>query len=52
MLDTTEGVLQQPQPVVLLEPEDDAVVMVLRFWADSDRNRTLKLKSAIMKSLK
>jgi small conductance mechanosensitive channel len=51
VLETTEGVLQQPQPIVLLEPAEDAVVMVLRFWADSDRNRELKLKSAIMEAL-
>jgi len=37
---------------VLIEPEKDAVVMVLRFWADSDRNRELKLKSAVIEALK
>jgi small-conductance mechanosensitive channel len=51
VLESTDGVLQQPQPVVLIEPEKDAVVMVLRFWADSDRNRELKLKSAVMEAL-
>lgn len=52
VLESTDGVLQQPQPVVLIEPEKDAVVMVLRFWADSDRNRELKLKSAVIEALK
>jgi len=51
VLESTEGVLQQPQPVVLIDPEKDALVMVLRFWADSDRNREKKLTSAVMEAL-
>jgi small conductance mechanosensitive channel len=46
-----EGVLQQPEPIALIEPDKDCLNLVLRFWADSDRNREMKLKSAIMESL-
>lgn len=51
VLEGSSGVLPQPQPIVLLEPDKENVILVLRFWADSDRNRELKLKSAIMESL-
>ncbi len=50
-LAAVEGVLEQPEPVVLVEPEKDALVLVLRFWSDSDRNRVLKLKSAVTEAL-
>jgi len=50
-LGACEGVLQQPEPIVLLEPDKDNIVLVLRFWADSDRNREMKLKSSIMEKL-
>ncbi len=46
-----DGVLDQPAPVVLLESDKACVVMVLRFWMDSDRNRELKLKSALLEAL-
>ncbi|MHB8894429.1 MAG: mechanosensitive ion channel family protein [Candidatus Geothermincolia bacterium] len=46
-----EGVLQQPEPIVLVEPDKENLVLVLRFWAESDRNREMKLKSAIMEKL-
>jgi len=41
------GVLKQPEPVVLVESQEEFVVVVLRFWRDSDRNRGLKLNSDI-----
>jgi small conductance mechanosensitive channel len=47
-LGSVEGVLEQPMPVVLIEPDKDRLVLVLRFWADSDRNCEMKLQSAVM----
>lgn len=46
-----EGVLEQPEPQVLIEPDKENLVMVVRFWADSDRNRELKLKSRVLEAL-
>jgi small conductance mechanosensitive channel len=45
------GVLEQPEPVVLVESEEEHVVLILRFWRDSDRNRGLKLSSDITERL-
>jgi small conductance mechanosensitive channel len=45
------GVLRQPEPVVLIESEVDHVVLILRFWTESDRNRGLKVNSAVVESL-
>jgi small conductance mechanosensitive channel len=50
-LEATEGVLGQPQPVVLIERDKECVVLVLRFWTDSDRNRELKLRSTVLEAL-
>jgi small conductance mechanosensitive channel len=51
VLGASEGVLEQPEPVVLLDTDKENRVLVLRFWTDSDRNRELKLKSAILEQL-
>jgi small conductance mechanosensitive channel len=51
VLGAVEGVLEQPEPVVLLDTDKENRVLVLRFWTDSDRNRELKLKSAILEQL-
>jgi small conductance mechanosensitive channel len=45
------GVLQQPEPIILVESEEEHVVIILRFWRDSDRNRGLKLSSDITEQL-
>ncbi len=45
------GVMAQPEPVILVESEEEHVVLVLRFWRDSDRNRGLKLVSDITEKL-
>jgi len=47
VMDSVPGVLPQPEPVVLVESEEEHVSLVLRFWRDSDRNRGLKLTSDI-----
>src|SRR5450756_2439645 len=36
---------------VLVESEDEFVVLVLRFWVESDRNRNLKIRSDIVERL-
>jgi small conductance mechanosensitive channel len=45
------GVLRQPEPVVLVETEEDHVSLILRFWTESDRNRGLKVNSAVVELL-
>jgi small conductance mechanosensitive channel len=45
------GVLAQPEPVVLVETEEDHVSLILRFWTESDRNRGLKVNSAVVELL-
>lgn len=52
VLRSCEGVLQQPEPIVLVERDKENTVMVLRFWADSDRNRENKLKSSVLERLR
>lgn len=47
----TPGVLDQPAPVVMVDSEDDAVVLTLRFWTDSDRNRKARLHSDIIETV-
>lgn len=42
------GVLENPEPVVLVEAESESVVMVMRFWMGSDRNRRLQVESDIL----
>jgi small conductance mechanosensitive channel len=48
---STAGVVDRPQPVVLVEAEDEFVVLILRFWVESDRNRNLKIRSDIVERL-
>lgn len=45
------GVLRQPPPVVLVESEEEHVALILRFWTESDRNRGLKVNSAVVERL-
>jgi small conductance mechanosensitive channel len=45
------GVLRQPEPVVMVEAEEDHVALILRFWTESDRNRGLKVNSAVVERL-
>lgn len=51
VLSCTDGVLEQPPPSVLLDVDEDATVLVLRFWTDSDRNYEMKVKSALLEAL-
>ena len=51
VLATNPAVLPQPEPVVLVECEDEFVELVLRFWTDSDRNRGMKLCSEVLERL-
>lgn len=44
----TKGILNNPEPVVLVESEAEAAVLVLRFWMDSDRNRRLRVQSDVL----
>jgi len=50
-LASSAGVVDRPEPVVLVESEDEFVVLVLRFWVESDRNRNLKIRSDIVERL-
>ena len=45
------GVLGQPAPVVMVDTEDEAVVLTLRFWTDSDRNRKARVHSSVTEAL-
>jgi small conductance mechanosensitive channel len=45
------GVLKQPDPLVLVESEEEHVALILRFWTESDRNRGLKVNSAVVERL-
>jgi small-conductance mechanosensitive channel len=47
IMEGTTGVLEQPEPTVLVETESECVVLVMRFWMGSDRNRRLKVKSDV-----
>lgn len=47
-----DDILQQPEPLVLVETDREATVLVLRFWASSDRNRASRLESAVLEKLK
>lgn len=48
VLDSLTGVLDQPEPVVLVETDPDSLCLVARFWMDSDRNRLLKVQSDVL----
>lgn len=43
-----QGILDNPEPVVLIEAEAESVVLVMRFWMGSDRNRRLQAQSNVM----
>lgn len=45
------GVMAQPEPVILVESEQEHVILIVRFWRESDRNRGLKLASDITEKL-
>lgn len=51
ILCSTPGVLQQPDPGVLIESGDGDIVLVLRFWSESDRNRVPRISSDVRESL-
>ena len=51
ILASSVGVVNRPEPVVLVEAEDEFVVLILRFWVESDRNRNLKIRSDIVERL-
>ncbi|MCG2795606.1 MAG: mechanosensitive ion channel [Actinomycetia bacterium] len=48
MMEGTTGILDQPEPAVLVEAESECVVLVMRFWMGSDRNRRLKAQSDVL----
>ncbi len=50
-LKAVPAVLVQPEPVVLVEAEEDHVCLVIRFWTGHDRNRGLKTDSDITERL-
>lgn len=50
-LASSAGVVDRPEPVVLVESEDEYVALILRFWVESDRNRNLKIRSDIVERL-
>lgn len=47
----SKGVLEQPEPMVLVEPEAESVVLVCRFWMGSDRNRRLVAQSEVSEGI-
>jgi small conductance mechanosensitive channel len=44
---SSSGVLDKPEPVILVESEEEHVVLVIRFWTDSDRNSVAKINSEV-----
>lgn len=48
VLESIKGILDQPEPAVLIEAESEALILVARFWMDSDRNRRLKVQSDVL----
>jgi small-conductance mechanosensitive channel len=51
LVSSSAGVVDPPEPVVLVESEDEYVALILRFWVESDRNRNLKIRSDIVERL-
>lgn len=51
IITSAPGVLGQPAPVVMVDTEDEAVVLTLRFWTDSDRNRKARVHSSVTEAL-
>ena len=45
------GVLEQPEPTLLVEPDDEHVDLVARFWTESDRNYSARVKSDVIERL-
>ena len=48
IMEGTTGILEQPDPTVLVESDSECVVLVMRFWMGSDRNRRLKVQSDVL----
>lgn len=48
VLESKNGILEQPQPMILSEAEPEALILVARFWMDSDRNRRLNVQSEVL----
>ncbi len=45
------GVMKQPSPLVLVKSESKEIELVLRFWIDSDRNRSQRLCSDVTEAV-
>lgn len=48
VLESVTGILDQPEPVVLMETNPGSLVLVARFWMESDRNRSKKIESDVL----
>lgn len=48
VLKSVTGILDQPEPVVLLETNPGSLVLVSRFWMEADRNRKMKVESDVL----
>lgn len=44
----TRGIVDQPEPMVLVQAEPESVNLIMRFWMDSDRNRRLNVQSDVL----
>ncbi|MBU1672032.1 MAG: mechanosensitive ion channel [Actinobacteria bacterium] len=47
----TEGIQEQPPPSVMVEPEKEHVVLVLRYWTESERSHLAKVNSELSEKL-
>lgn len=45
------GVMKQPSPLVLVKSENKEIELLLRFWIDSDRNRSQRLCSDVTEAV-
>ncbi len=45
------GIMKQPVPVVLVKSESKEVELILRFWIDSDRNKSQRLRSDVTEAV-
>lgn len=50
IMEDAPGILELPEPMILVEAESEAVVLVMRFWMGADRNRRLNLQSEVLES--
>ncbi|MBN1288754.1 MAG: mechanosensitive ion channel [Actinobacteria bacterium] len=48
VLKSKNGILEQPEPMILSEAEPEALILVARFWMGSDRNRRLNVQSEVL----